>query len=310
MAIPSNNPQSENILKRKEVSNKIGDESITMSDLPNELQQSKKLPVKNVIESKNEKRNETYDNNLPSSITCRKRPINKNQSDNTKRKRTDEALSISQNIPNYNSCNFAMLQSNSQRYDPPNKKIVPGRRTYAETLEYGKKVVIFGDSHMKRIDRKKLNQNINGKAVMKNFDGVTSEELEYYVYPTIKKEKPDRVIVHVGSNNVNFYNVENSTAEEVAERILKVGEICKFHGVEDVAISSVLIKKNLVLGKFIRNVNIILEKLCHDRSFEFINNDNIYSTLVSDDGVHLTRPGSSVLLKKFIYFMNETNSNL
>ena len=96
---------------------------------------------------------------------------------------------------------------------------------------------------MKRIDRKKLNQNINGKAVMKNFDGVTSEELEYYVYPTIKKEKPDRVIVFVGSNNVNFYNVENSTAEEVAERILKVGEICKFHGVEDVAISSVLIKK-------------------------------------------------------------------
>ena len=175
MAIPSNNPQSENILKRKEVSNKIGDESITMSDLPNELQQSKKLPVKNVIESKNEKRNETYDSNLPSSITCRKRPINKNQSDNTKRKRTDEALSISQNIPNYNSCNFAMLQSNSQRYDPPNKKIAPGRRTYAETLEYGKKIVIFGDSHMKRIDRKKLNQNINGKAVMKIFDGVTSE---------------------------------------------------------------------------------------------------------------------------------------
>ena len=205
-----------------------------------------------------------------------------------------------------------MLQSNSscQRYDPPNKRVVPGRRTYAETLEYGKKVVIFGDSRMKRIDRKKLNQNINGKAVMKNFHGVTLEELEYYVYPTIKKEKPDRVIVHVGSNNVNFYNVENSSAEEVAERILKVGEICKFHGVEDVAISSVLIKKNLVLGKFVRNVNIILEKLCHDRNFEFINNDNIYSTLVSDDGVHLTRPGSSVLLENFIYFVNETNSHL
>ena len=109
------------------------------------------------------------------------------------------------------------------------------------------------------------------------------KELKYSVIPTIKEQDPDRVIIHVGSNNVNFFNVKNKTAEEVAEDILEVGEMCKSLGVEDVTISSVLIKKNLVLGKFIRDLNIVLENMCTRRNFRFINNDNIFSNLVSDD---------------------------
>ena len=85
------------------------------------------------------------------------------------------------------------------------------------------------------------------------------------------------MVVHVGSNDVTFYNEEFSTPEEVAEKILRVGEMCKSYGVNNIAISSVLIKKNLKLGKFVRNVNHALEKLCHSKGFQFINSDNIYS---------------------------------
>ena len=108
---------------------------------------------------------------------------------------------------------------------------------------------------------------------------------------------------------MNFFNVKNKTGEEVAEEILEVGEMCKSLGVEDVTISSVLIKKNLILGKFIRDLNIVLENMCTRRNFRFINNDNIFSNLVSDDGVHLTKSGSDVFLNNFVYFINETNDN-
>ena len=136
---------------------------------------------------------------------------------------------------------------------------------------------------MSRVDRKRLDFNINGKSLIKSFGGIKSEELKYYVIPTVKEQDPDRVIIHVGSNNVNFFNVKNKTAEEVAEDILEVGEMCKSLGVEDVTISSVLIKKNLILGKFIRDLNIVLENMCTRRNFRFINNDNIFNNLVSDD---------------------------
>jgi len=71
------------------------------------------------------------------------------------------------------------------------------------------------------------------------------------VIPTIKEQNPDVVIIHVGSNHVNYENVENSTSREVAEKIIKVAEQCKSLGVEKIVISSVLIKKSLLLGKFI-----------------------------------------------------------
>ena len=122
--------------------------------------------------------------------------------------------------------------------------------------------------------------------------------------PTIKEQNPDVVIIHVGSNNVNYENVENFTSREIAENIIKVAEQCRSLGVEKVVISSVLIKKSLHLGKFIRNVNIVLEELCIKYNFYFINNDNIFSTMVSDDCVHLKRSGYDMLLDNFINFID------
>ena len=50
------------------------------------------------------------------------------------------------------------------------------------------------------------------------------------------------VVVHVGSNDVTFHNEEFRTLVEAAEKILRVGEMCKVYGVNNVAMSSVLIK--------------------------------------------------------------------
>ena len=267
------------------------------------------------------------------SITHRKRPAHTNPSSftvNAGRKRTDEALSISQNFENFYPHNQDTLDNIRSTYtkqptiqptiqpiinDQPKqkeqrKRVVPGNRTYSDVVQYGKKIVIFGDSHMKTVNRSKLNFNINGKAQIKFFRGVNSEQLEYYVIPTVIKEKPDSVVIVVGSNDVNFDNVKYSNPRIIAEKILKVAEKCKELGVDDVTISSVFIKRNLTLGKFIRNLNIVLEKLCISRGFKFMNNDNITTNFVSDDGVHLDRLGTILFSENLMNCINRTTGEL
>ena len=96
--------------------------------------------------------------------------------------------------------------------------MVPGNCTYSDVVQYGKKIVTFGDSHMKTVNSAKLNFYINGKAQIKFFRGVNSEQLEYYVIPTVIKEKPDSVVIVVGSNDVNFDNVKYSNPRIIGEK--------------------------------------------------------------------------------------------
>ena len=136
-------------------------------------------------------------------ITNRKRPDAQEQT-KAKKKRTDEALSLSQNGFQYEGNIIERESYHNFRVDEPIKRVVPGKRSYAETVSYGKKIVVFGDSHMRRIDRRKLIGSVKPKTQVKFFNGVKSEQLEYYVIPTIKEQNPDVVIIHVGSNNVNY----------------------------------------------------------------------------------------------------------
>ena len=59
-------------------------------------------------------------------------------------------------------------------------KLVPGNRTYADATKFGKKVVVFGDSHLNRINRRLFDRSlINCKSLLKFFNGGNSEQLEY-----------------------------------------------------------------------------------------------------------------------------------
>ena len=98
--------------------------------------------------------------------------------------------------------------------------------------------------------------------------------------------------------------------ELLVKKILKVAEKCKELGVDDVTISSVFIKRNLTLGKFIRNLNIVLEEFCISRGVKFMNNDNITTNFVSDDGVHLDRLGNIIFSENLMNCINRTTGEL
>ena len=202
---------------------------------------------------------------------------------------------------NDNSIKFKQ-SSNKSRYPT----IVPGNRSYASTTKYGKKVVIIGDSHISRINKKLFNDSLlNCESKVKNFGGATIEELESFIKPYVSpKNLPDGVLIHVGSNDINFKNIEDKKSLTIAEEILKIGVECREKGVQDVVISSILPKNNIKLSKEIRQVNDHLEELCKDNGVHFLSNDNISRNFICGDGVHLEKKGTHVLAGNFVNFFN------
>ena len=72
-----------------------------------------------------------------------------------------------------------------------NPTVVPGNRSHASSTEYGRKVIVFGDSHLERINRKLFSNSLPKCRIhLKYFSGAITQDLEYYVTPTLNEEKP------------------------------------------------------------------------------------------------------------------------
>ena len=72
----------------------------------------------------------------------------------------------------------------------PKMKFIPGKGSFASTTDYGKKIFVVGDSHMKRIKRKRFNNLFEkAKSLIKSFPRTKLQELEYYVAPHLNAQK-------------------------------------------------------------------------------------------------------------------------
>ena len=79
----------------------------------------------------------------------------------------------------------------------------PGNSEYASIAKHGRKVLIVGDSHVRRIRRNDFNKDLkNGKVIFRSFSGANTKQLNHYIVPLLVDDKPDAVIFHVGTNDV------------------------------------------------------------------------------------------------------------
>ena len=92
--------------------------------------------------------------------------------------------------------------------------------------------------------------------------------------------------------------------KEIAHNIIKIGLNYKNYGVNDVVISSILVKKNPNLNALIRCVNDLLRDLCSMNGFGYICNDTITTEYLWKDGIHLQDLGTTILSSNFIKFVN------
>ena len=88
--------------------------------------------------------------------------------------------------------------------------------SYANIVASGKKVFILCDSICIRIKMKEFNRELeNGHAYREQFPGASSQEMTHYCIPTLKKDSPDTVIIHTGTNGIR-----NKEDEEIIKHII------------------------------------------------------------------------------------------
>ena len=124
----------------------------------------------------------------------------------------------------------------------------------------------------------------NCRGSLKYFSGANTLDLEHYMKPSLKNNWPDAVVIHIGSNDVDFRNRRSETAvKDIAENFTKIALSCKEYGVSEVVVSSILPKRCIKLSRLIRQMNDILYDLCKTNNIYFLSNDNISRNFICDD---------------------------
>ena len=190
----------------------------------------------------------------------------------------------------------------------PPKKVVPGHDTYASTLKHKNKSFVIGDSHLRRMNKRIFNKCSNSTYV-KPFLGVNTKELDHHIIPTLVDQKPSSIIIHIGSNDITKSNYKYVNVKEVAERISSIGLKCRRYGVNDIAISSILVRNHSIINNLIIETNFYLKELCLRNGFRFISNDNISNNLLYKDGLHLSDKGTTVLANSFLQYFSSLSSD-
>ena len=116
--------------------------------------------------------------------------------------------------------------------------------------------VIVGDSMVKNVRGWDLS-NASNKVIVKSFSGATTEDMEDYIRPVLRKE-PDKLILHVGTNDLKtlepteIVNSIQSLAINIEENSPNT---C-------VSISAVLPRKESQPSKNISSINNSLKLIC------------------------------------------------
>ena len=121
---------------------------------------------------------------------------------------------------------------------------VPENSTNSGVTKHGRKICVVVDSHIKRIKRNDFNKELrHGKAFFRSFTGANAKQLRHFIIPILVNDKPDAIVVHVGTNDI----LNHANHENIAHSIINIGLDCKNNGVSEVLISSIMVKKNLIL---------------------------------------------------------------
>ena len=109
---------------------------------------------------------------------------------------------------------------------------VPGNRPYSSTTKFGKKICVVGDSHIRRIKRNLFNNSLcEGKAHLNGFSGANIKRLDHFITPTLVEDRPDIVIIHIGSNDITHNTVDQINVKDMVNRIVNIGKKCFSPGV-------------------------------------------------------------------------------
>ena len=94
------------------------------------------------------------------------------------------------------------------------------------------------ERHIRRIKKKLFNNSINeGKAHLNSFSGATINRLDHFITRILEEDRPEIVIIHVGSNDITHNTIHNIDAESISKRVIDIGKKCLLYGANKLIIS-------------------------------------------------------------------------
>ena len=177
-----------------------------------------------------------------------------------------------------------------------------GRKFSASESKFSKRkkqIVIFSDSIPRGIRLREFNYWLHKVyAQLKSFPGGTSKELLYYVEPTLKSKKFDDALLHVGVNDL-LSDESRGSVQNLLDNLKQIVLKCKSAGVKRVLVSEIVVNNKLT-NAYISSVNQRISNMCRDSSFVFIDNNNIPTSSLFHDGLHVLEVGKRILANNFI----------
>ena len=136
--------------------------------------------------------------------------------------------------------------------------------------------------------------------------------MDYYVVPTLVDEKPESIILQIGSNDITKtnYDVNADDNKDLAQRIVNIAKKCRSLGVNNIAISSILMRRGVSINKKIKKVNEEISSMCAANGFRFICNDMVDVSMIWKDGLHLTNDSTRVLANNFLKYLKGFRGNI
>lgn len=157
----------------------------------------------------------------------------------------------------------------------------------------------MGDSIPKYLVGSKMSSR--AKVVVRSFSGATVRDMSDYIKPSLAA-KPKEIILHVGTNDIH-----SSSPKKIADEIISLGvKIKKSAPDTKVAISSLTTREDdeLIIPK-LKETNKQLKLLSRRNDIGLITHDNIDSSCLSRDLLHLNKKGSSFLATNIIKYLRE-----
>ena len=163
-------------------------------------------------------------------------------------------------------------------------------------------ITVVGDSIIRGIRKQEINRNVHQyNSFVKTFPGATTEDMESYVIPTLKRN-PDVLIIHCGTNDLR-----KEDPGKIATKITRIAIQAK-KSVRKVAVSSILPRGDSdPLERKRVQINTMLQKSLADNEIDLIKHevfDRDWRYLLYDDGIHLNDDGTNVLGNNFVNYIN------
>ena len=187
-------------------------------------------------------------------------------------------------------------------------KLVPGPKTYSQVTTVGEETLVFSTSISKGIRVGEFNDWFNGegRVSFRRFHGGKARHFRHYMQPHLEEVAPKTVIIQCGGNDLPTPKGETAIpVEQIAEDVISLGEFSRQHGVKNILIAGVPIRKRQYIQERCKQLNNILMEFCKARGYTYVDNSNIEVTHVQNDGTHLTYEGSDLLANNYLYYLND-----